>query len=376
MWSPRQRERSYRAGSMLIAPLRRLGRQVWPHRRRLLLVVDDAGWILDEVGEALRRHLPEHLRACTVGSDWNTARHCSIHFINRAWAWGDGLLDRVHPSNRLLGLWWHGGPDSPDPVLRNALKRLSLVHERFDRIQVTCRIGRETVRGAGVPDEKIVVLPEGVDLQVFRPAPPPAARASLRAKLGIADDAVAIGCFQKDGDGWGEGLLPKLVKGPDILADALELLHSRARIHAVLPGPARGYLTGRLQKAGVPFSAPGLVPRAELAQMYHALDIYVSPSRDEGGPAGVLEAMASGVPVVSTRSGMAPDLLADGRNGLLVDVDDAAGLADAVAQLVERADLRSEFAALAQQTIAAYDWPLVAARYARDLYAGTVPRNR
>ena len=85
-----------------------------------------------------------------------------------------------------------------------------------------------------------------------------------------------------------------------------------APIVALLPGPARGYVANRLSAEGVPFIAPGFVAREALPVLYHALDLYVSPSRDEGGPAGVLESMASGVPVVSTRTGMPADMLDDG----------------------------------------------------------------
>src|SRR5215218_2385185 len=143
-------------------------RHVWPHRHRLLLVVDEAGWILDEVGSRLAEHLPRTLRARVVGRDWISARDCTIHFVNRPWAWSDGVLDRAHPSNRLLGLWWHGRADTPEPQLRAALDRLRHLHARFDRIQVTCSSGRQTLVAIGVPPSKIVQLPEGVDVQLFR----------------------------------------------------------------------------------------------------------------------------------------------------------------------------------------------------------------
>jgi glycosyltransferase involved in cell wall biosynthesis len=348
--------------------LRNAARRLWPHRDRLLLVVDDAGWILDEVGGSLQRHLPAALRARTVGSDWPSARGCTIHFIHRAWAWNDAVLDRVHPSNRLLGLWWHGRPDSPDPRLVEALNRLRRVQSRFARIQVTGTIGRATLLNIGVPADKIVMLPEGVDLALFRPAADASTRDRARRALGIADGALAIGCFQKDGDGWGDGAIPKLVKGPDVLADALIALATAQRLHAVLPGPSRGYLTRRLTAAGVPFSAPGFVPRAALPGLYHALDLYVSPSRDEGGPAGVLEAMASGVPVVSTETGMAVDLIEHGDNGSLVSVGRSDELAAAIGALADAPDDRRRYADRSLHTIAAYDWPLVAQQYAQDLY--------
>lgn len=350
--------------------VQRVLRRVVPGPRpegALLFVGDDSGWVLDDVAHQLASRLPPSFAARAVSSDWLRARHCTIHFMNRAWAWADGVLDRVDPSNRLIGVWWHGRPDSPDPIIQAGLRRLEAQAGRFTRLQVTCSSGRETLAAIRVSPEKIVTLPVGVDLQVFRPPGAGAAR-SARQSLGVRDDATIVGCFQKDGVGWNDGSEPKLIKGPDILVDALVRLHERHPIHVLIPGPARGYVKARLAGAGVPFSAPGLVPRDELPRLYHALDLYISPSRDEGGPAGVLEAMASGVPVVSSRTGIPADLIDSGVNGLLVDVDDPAGLASAVAELIDDPGRRVSIATSALSAIQPYDWSVLAGRYAAALY--------
>jgi glycosyltransferase involved in cell wall biosynthesis len=335
----------------------------------LVLVGDRAGWILDEVAQQLACHLPPDLH-CQLASDgWRTARRCTIHLIDRGWAWADGVLDDVHASNRLLGVWWHGRPDSPDRAIQAALERLRACSHRFARFQVTCSSGRRTLAEMGVPADRIVVLPVGVDLAVFRPAVDAASRLEARREIGIPEYSIAIGCFQKDGNGWGEGTEPKLIKGPDLLADALAQLRRRYPVHAVIPGPARGYLKRRLAEAGVPFSAPGMVERHYLPSLYHALDMYCSPSRDEGGPAGALEAMACGIPVVSSRTGIPADLIESGVNGLLAEPGDAGALALAAADLIERPALRSSMARAALIGIQAYDWKLLAVRYASELYA-------
>jgi glycosyltransferase involved in cell wall biosynthesis len=346
-----------------------IARRVWPHSGQLLLVVDKAGWVVDEFGHSLLSGLPVHLRARVVGGDWLSARKCTIHFINRSWAWTDGILDRVHPSNRIIGLWQHGRLDAPEQKLQVALDRLRQLHHKFERIQVLCSSARETLLALGVPASKVILLPQGVDLMRFRPVAGEVERTLARRMLGVSDHTVVIGSFQKDGDGWGDGYQPKLIKGPDVLADAVKRLRAHCPVHVLLPGPARGYLTRRLQDAGVPFTAPGFVSSAEIPRLYHALDIYVSPSRDEGGPQGVLEAMASGVPVVSTRTGMAADLIESGVNGVLVPIDDAGALADAVLDLAGKPPLGASMAKRAQGTIAAYDWSLLAQDYAKELYA-------
>ena len=337
-------------------------------RDRLLLVTDGAGWVLDGVGENLRLNLPSELKSTLVTGEWQVVRDCTVHFINRAWAWSDGMLDTVHASNRLIGIWWHGRLDSPHPSIQAALERARQLHPRFARMQVSCSSGRQTVLELGVPEEKIVSLPLGLSLRRFRPTLSTADRERMRNGVGARSDSIVIGCFQKDGDGWGDGMEPKLIKGPDLLADALVRLNQRYPIYVVIPGPARGYLKQRIAQAGVPHYAPGFVSADSFPQLYHALDIYISPSRDEGGPAGVLESMASGVPVVSTRAGMPADMIDNGVNGFLVDVEDVDGLTQSAAELIERPDLRHRFANAALQTIQPYDWPVLARRYVDELY--------
>jgi glycosyltransferase involved in cell wall biosynthesis len=220
----------------------------------------------------------------------------------------------------------------------------------------------------GVSPEKIVVLPFGIDLRRFHPPHGPAERARVRAQLGISRGAVAVGSFQKDGEGWGDGMAPKWVKGPDVLADVLSSLARHFPVHAVIPGPARGYLRHRLAAAGVPYSSPGFVSSQDLPAYYRALDVYVSPSRDEAGPMGVLESMASAVPVIATRTGMAVDLIEHGVNGFLVDVEDARRLVEAAALVIQAPDVRNRVADNGLQTIQKYDWPHLARRYADELY--------
>ena len=67
---------------------------------------------------------------------------------------------------------------------------------------------------------------------------------------------------------------------------------------------------------------------ADLIELYHALDLYLMTSREEGGPMALMESMASGVPVVATSVGMAPDLIVDGVTGGLAASEDVEGLVD------------------------------------------------
>ena len=111
-----------------------------------------------------------------------------------------------------------------------------------------------------------------------------------------------------------------------------------------------------------------LASYADLAPCYHALDLYLVPSRDEGGPLAMLEAMASGVPVVSTEVGMASDLIRSGENGIIAPVDDAEALADGAAKLLSDKDMRQRFASEGPKTVTHCNWRSVAERYDREVY--------
>jgi glycosyltransferase involved in cell wall biosynthesis len=77
----------------------------------------------------------------------------------------------------------------------------------------------------------------------------------------------------------------------------------------------------------VPYKHLYLSSYPEVGRLFQALDVYIVTSRQEGGPKAVLEAMASGVPLVTTRVGQAMDLVQHEGNGWMVDSEDVEGLA-------------------------------------------------
>src|SRR5207245_4004856 len=89
-----------------------------------------------------------------------------------------------------------------------------------------------------------------------------------------------------------------------------------------------------LQSAGIPFRSSALVPIETFSRYYHACDAYVMTGREEGGPASILEALATGTPLVAHRTGMAPDVVVDGQTGFLVDVGDVEAMAARVESLL------------------------------------------
>ncbi|MBM4299951.1 MAG: glycosyltransferase family 4 protein [Deltaproteobacteria bacterium] len=186
---------------------------------------------------------------------------------------------------------------------------------------------RDLILSSGIAPEKVFMIPIGINLSFFQ-VQTPESRRQARARLGIPESAVVVGSFQKDGVGWGEGLEPKLVKGPDIFLKAVDCLKPRIpEIFVLLSGPARGYVKAGLESLRVPYKHLYLDSYPEVGRLFQALDAYIVSSRQEGGPKAVLESMASGVPLVTTRVGQAMDLVRHDRNGWMVESEDYEGLA-------------------------------------------------
>jgi glycosyltransferase involved in cell wall biosynthesis len=303
----------------------------WQSHSRLFAVGERTGWSVDEDArhvEAAARRLgfavaPERWARLTGEQSVFLASH--FEALQPRW---------TSTSHRLALAYLHGRPGTPGyPEFDRAYESLRAQPERFSRVQVTHAEMRDLVLAAGVAPDAVRLIRIGVDVENF-PLVTPESREAARAELGLPADAFVVGSFQKDGVGWGEGVEPKLIKGPDVLVSALERIHAAApELHVLLTGPARGYVRGELASRAIPATQHLARSRGELARAYHAVDVCLVPARQEGGPKSVLESMASGVPLVSTRVGQAAELVDDGVNGWLVEVDDADGLAERTIEL-------------------------------------------
>jgi len=210
------------------------------------------------------------------------------------------------------------------------------------------------VIAAGVAPNKVFRIPIGVDIERF-PLGNAETRAEARTAFGVPESAFVVGSFAKDGVGWGDGFEPKLVKGPQILVATLERLRETIpELYVLLTGPARGYVRRELERLGIPYRHAHLGSRNALARAYHALDAYLVASRQEGGPKAVLESMATGVPLVATRVGQTSELVSDGENALLAEVDDVEALAEAVRRIYDDAELRVSLRTAGRPTAEAY----------------------
>ena len=309
-------------------PLRRvvvgLRTRDWPPHSRLFVEQEAAQWVLAYEARQLER----------------TARALGVEFGPSGWVKGVAgqsifhlsqftllLHDFERRGNHLGFAWFHGRPGTPGmPEFDACFEAMRRRHEEIDRVQVTNRAMEELVVGTGIAAEKVHRIPIGIDLDAF-PFRTDADRAFARRELGLPETAFVVGSFQKDGVGWGEGLEPKLIKGPDVLLATIERLRERIPELALLvTGPSRGYVKAGLERLGVPCRHLLLPDVEAVADVYRAIDVCLVTSRDEGGPRAVLEAMATGVPLVTTRVGQGADLVRHGENGWIVEVEDVDGL--------------------------------------------------
>jgi len=217
-----------------------------------------------------------------------------------------------------------------------------------DRVAVNAEAIKTWLAESGYPAEKIRVIRNGVEIPEHADTD---SRAELRAELGIPISAsVAIMTAR---------LNPK--KGvEDLLVAAVKVLGEMPNAWFVIVGDVvlqsrekeRAY-SERLNTLALELGISERVLftgyRRDVAALLKMADVSVLPSWSEGLPNAVLEAMAAGVPVVSTRVGGVPELIDDGVTGVLVDPHDVAGLGRALIRVMSDRALAKRISSAARE---------------------------
>jgi sugar transferase (PEP-CTERM/EpsH1 system associated) len=232
-----------------------------------------------------------------------------------------GVPVRVHAEH---------GRDAGDPQglnrKHNLLRRLLV--PAIDRyVPVSRDLDGWLDKIVGIPAAKRLMIDNGVDTERFRPAPV----AGDPIEPWQAPGAFVIGTVGRLQD----------VKDHATLIDAFGLLRTmlpeqRARLRLVLvgDGPLRARLEQRIAAAGLQDCVWLAGARSDVAPAMRSFSVFALSSIAEGTPVTMLEAMASGLPIVSTAVGGIPDLVQDGVDGTLVPAADAQQLAQALASYV------------------------------------------
>jgi glycosyltransferase involved in cell wall biosynthesis len=209
-------------------------------------------------------------------------------------------------------------------------------------VSVVCRQTYYHALGLGIEASRLACIPNGVDTARFDPRGDGGARAGLRAAFGIADDRPLVGFVGR--------LSPE--KGPEVFLHAVLLLHGvlpAAHFVLVGDGPLREELQQFVERFGLAEWTHFVGTREDMPAVHRELDVLVSSSHTEAMPLAVMEAMASGVPVVATHVGGVPDLIEQGRTGWLVGPRDFEGLADRAAHVLRTPGLRERMGAAARE---------------------------
>jgi sugar transferase (PEP-CTERM/EpsH1 system associated) len=240
-----------------------------------------------------------------------------------------GVPVRVHAEH---------GRDAADPqglnAKHNLLRRwLAPFIDRY--IPVSADLQRWLAQVVGVPPAKTLMIANGVDTERFRPG-------QDRADA----DEFVIGTVGRIQD----------VKNHKGLVEAFALLRAllpqkRLRLVIVGDGPLFEPLKRQVQEAGLADAVwlPG--SRTDIAELMRGFDLFVLPSIAEGTPVTILEAMASGLPVVASKVGGIPEVVDEGATGLLVPPADARALAEAIAVYARDPALAARHGAAGRQRV-------------------------
>jgi glycosyltransferase involved in cell wall biosynthesis len=210
------------------------------------------------------------------------------------------------------------------------------------------------------------LIPNGIPTDEY--APDPNKRAQWRQAHGIETHATIlthVGRFAPP-------------KNHALLIEAFARVRTSAPLYLLLVGGGELENTVREQVAqlGLENRVRFLGIRSDVADILRASDVFVLSSRWEGNPMSVMEAMASGLPVVSTAVGGVPELVRDGETGLLVPSEDTGALAQAIQALVDNPARRQAMGAAARQhAVASFDIRHTVRGY-EQLYEALLSKNK
>jgi glycosyltransferase involved in cell wall biosynthesis len=226
---------------------------------------------------------------------------------------------------------------------------------RADRVVVPSRYSASVAHEVyGISPAKLAIVPEPIDLTDWR-----------RRFVEASDSKAARPTILSVARMYPRKRLEDLLRASAILRTRIP----RAQIRIVGEGPESARLRLLHRELGLDDTVVflGEVTRSSLAVEYTSAHCFCLPTIQEGFGLVFAEAMAAGLPVVACRAAAVPELVEDGRTGLLVGPRNPAELAHALETLLVNENLRKEFGRAATQRIEAFDLPRVAGRFLETL---------
>jgi len=204
-------------------------------------------------------------------------------------------------------------------------------------VAVSPEVRDDLVRLGVAPASKFSVIRLGIQLDE-RVDALDGAREETRRLLGVSPDAFVVGWV---------GRMTAVKRTDDVLKAMQRLVEGGVDAYLLLvgDGPDREHLEQYAHELGVTKRCLFLGYQEEVGRFYSTIDALLLPSANEGTPVSVIEALAAGRPAVATRVGGVPDVVREGLDGFLVEVGDAQGLADRLAELATDPELRARMGA-------------------------------
>ncbi len=328
---------------------------------KVIYVVEEDSWAIEWVGKNIIENL-KNLKL--INAEITTPQIYQkkiFHFGSINCLIIKNRIIKPHKSNKIVLTWFHINP------LDKRIKFIPIINKFVDYVHTSNNITANQLKKYGFDENKIIIIPLGVDISHFKIFNDKK-RNSLKEKYNIPKNKIIIGSFQKDSVGWGEGLKPKLVKGPDIFCQVVNRLSKDYEIHIFLTGPARGYVKKQLEDYGIPYTHIFLKNYLDIVECYNILDLYLVTSRIEGGPLAILEGMATGVPIVTTNVGMVPEIIQNGLNGFITEIEDIDKLCQFSISIIKNKDLREKFIANGLKSVQNFSWKEIAKEYYEKIY--------
>ena len=330
-------------------------------RAKLIYIIEDNSWVINFVGKQIVDNL-NRLKLINSNCDRRYfGKKKIIHFGSLHCLIKNNKIVKLNPTNKYILTIFHLSPHS------DISKFIPYLNKFIYLIHTSNEITKTHLIKLGFNEEKIKIIPLGIDLQSFKRFDEKK-RILLKIKFGLPLNKIIIGSFQKDGIGWGEGNEPKLIKGPDIFCEIVKLLNEKHNIHVLLIGPSRGYVKQKLNEYKVDYTHLRFVKSNEMVNCYNTLDIYLITSRIEGGPLSLLECMATGVPIITTNVGMAPELIKNGYNGFITNFDNTKNLYKFSLEVIQNKLLREKFVNNNLKIVQNFNWKNIAKQYYWNLY--------
>lgn len=198
----------------------------------------------------------------------------------------------------------------------------------------------------GLPDNQISIVYNGIDLSKCQP----------KESYDIRDtiELVHIGRFNE----------PKNHAGMLQAFAQLQEVYPQCHLHLVGDGELRGEMESLARDLSVQTHITFHGVQPDVHPFLHSADMFLLPSKYEGMPMSIIEAMATGLPIVTTRVGGIPDMVSDGENALLVPCESSA-IADACRKLIEDPALRETLGQAALRDSKRFSAEYMAERYCR-----------